>query len=263
MIVVFWSWISDGLNTRNSSVRTVRWWDTQAWQERYQNGSKDKSWHPLFVAALCVCVCARARVKMRDWTDCVWHVAKYPRCPSYRVDMLSGYVEDTPDHYYYWLLQMIYQLDTIELCQQLIAHLYIMYLYLYHSIYLTCIYIIYSVYVFTPKKTYTNFEVQLNGHGTHFDDHKIPATPTSSSCKEAAPFTPKKRESHIFNPPCIFHGPFAVSGRVYTYFFLAADHYNLQIRKCLFCFELFFNSIIPNHWSFEKAPFGTTLLGTN
>ena len=28
-----------GWTAHNSSERTVRWWDTQAWQERYQNGS--------------------------------------------------------------------------------------------------------------------------------------------------------------------------------------------------------------------------------
>lgn len=148
MIVVFWSWISDvylylyfpdGLNSRNSSVRTVRWWDTQAWQERYQNGSDILcNVHPSLQQLVCNhgglwtrhgihclllrCVCVR--VKMNDWADCVWHVANYPRCPSHWVDLLSGYVEDTSDHYYYWLLQMIYQLDTIELCQQLIVHLY-------------------------------------------------------------------------------------------------------------------------------------------
>ena len=150
--------------------------------------------------------------------------------------MLSGYVEDTPDHFYYWLLQMIYQLDTIELCQKLIVHLHL-YMYLYHSIYLTCIYI-YSVFVFTPKKqkTYTSFEVQLIGHGTHFDGHKIPATPTSSSCKEAAPFTLKKRASHIFNPTCIFNVLLLFQEGYIAYIFFSCSR-SLQFTNTeMFCF---------------------------
>ena len=47
--------------------------------------------------------------------------------PSYLVDMLRIFQIMV----YYWLLQIIYQLDKIELCQQLIVHLY---MYLYHSI---------------------------------------------------------------------------------------------------------------------------------
>ena len=43
---------------------------------------------------VCCCVVCVFCVKMKDWTDCLWHVVIVERCSL----IFGGYVEDTPNH---------------------------------------------------------------------------------------------------------------------------------------------------------------------